>query len=272
VEIDGPSHFYRDTNSRTTGSIMKNLLLSALGFHVRHLPYQEWAQCGTAEKRTLYCSTFWRDVLMAELPSGSQGSVEDQAKMLPLVDVLEMVITNQKEEQAKQKELTKVPAFYEQDNEDDARFEVIETVEQQSAVQDVSTEGDDYDQETQSVEAVLAAHEQAERQLASDRGRTLSARDRWRLDARKRRQSRPQREEASTEIENVVEMQPEMYRKTEVSDEVDVRELLPRTKRRIVRHSNAGLFDHEAMEMDTDSESSDDEASRQAPRQPLAKV
>ncbi|CAE8595742.1 unnamed protein product, partial [Polarella glacialis] len=44
VEIDGPTHFYRDTNSRTSSSLLKDSILNAMGFRVKHLAYQEWRQ------------------------------------------------------------------------------------------------------------------------------------------------------------------------------------------------------------------------------------
>lgn len=103
VEIDGPSHFYRDTNSRTASALLKTIVLTAMGFRVKHLPYQEWNQCGTPEKRTLYCSSFWRDVLATD-------DQERTLQQLPLVDIVEMVMSSQRGDVAALGE--DEPAFY----------------------------------------------------------------------------------------------------------------------------------------------------------------
>jgi len=63
VEIDGPSHFFQDTNMRTTASLLKHTILEKMGYSVQHLPWQEWNQCGTYHKRLLYCASFWKELL-----------------------------------------------------------------------------------------------------------------------------------------------------------------------------------------------------------------
>eukprot|EP00397_Hematodinium_sp_SG-2012_P007307 GEMP01007350.1.p1 GENE.GEMP01007350.1~~GEMP01007350.1.p1 ORF type:complete len:995 (+),score=246.36 GEMP01007350.1:141-3125(+) len=63
VEVDGPSHFFQDTNTRTTASLLKHTILEKMGYTVRHLIWQEWNQCGSHQKKLLYCASFWKDVL-----------------------------------------------------------------------------------------------------------------------------------------------------------------------------------------------------------------
>ncbi|CAJ1327574.1 unnamed protein product [Effrenium voratum] len=211
VEIDGPSHFYRDTNTRTASSLLKHLLLRAMGFHVRHLPYQEWQQCGTAVKRTMYCSEFWKDVVAAT----------DNTRLPELVDILDVVVSWQigegphpsaallRQEQAP----SSLPAFYSEELEDEER-------------------------------ELLAAHAEAEESLAKDRAQGLSSRDRLHLDRA-----------SAKEVE-------------ETPMEDQLRELFPRSKRRVVRRSTAGLFDFEAMEAETDSE--EEEEPPKEPKEPQA--
>jgi very-short-patch-repair endonuclease len=56
VEIDGPHHFFRDTNIRTSSSILKHKILEHLGYQIVHVPYQEWAQCTSDLKKLVYCA------------------------------------------------------------------------------------------------------------------------------------------------------------------------------------------------------------------------
>ncbi|CAD7970162.1 unnamed protein product [Amoebophrya sp. A120] len=63
LEIDGPSHFFRETNTRLPGSLLKHSLLSVLGFNVRHLAWQTWLQCSSKKRKLLYAASLWREVL-----------------------------------------------------------------------------------------------------------------------------------------------------------------------------------------------------------------
>jgi len=63
VEVDGPHHFFRETNMRTALSILKTRVLEAMGWKVVHIHHDEWAQCVTGQKRHLYCYSFWRHLL-----------------------------------------------------------------------------------------------------------------------------------------------------------------------------------------------------------------
>ena len=56
VEIDGPHHFFRDSALRTSSSMLKHKLMLANGFHVKHIPYQEWLQCTNESKKLQYIS------------------------------------------------------------------------------------------------------------------------------------------------------------------------------------------------------------------------
>ena len=56
IEVDGPHHFFRETNVRTSSSVLKHLILQSQGFTVMHVPYQEWQQCTSDLKKMAYCS------------------------------------------------------------------------------------------------------------------------------------------------------------------------------------------------------------------------
>eukprot|EP00933_Yihiella_yeosuensis_P040532 TRINITY_DN34860_c0_g1_i1.p1 TRINITY_DN34860_c0_g1~~TRINITY_DN34860_c0_g1_i1.p1 ORF type:complete len:833 (-),score=157.51 TRINITY_DN34860_c0_g1_i1:380-2644(-) len=267
VEIDGPTHFYRDTNSRTASSLLKDSLLTAMGFHVKHLPYQEWQQCGTAVKRTLYCSTFWRDVIAAEglsTADASSASGKSPPRFPQLVDILELVVNWQAgqgphpsaalstatqspgETVVKPENATSIPAFY-LDEEPVGRATDEFDMQHQG-------EGFDLDKEragARSPEELLAAHKQAEQDLEEDRRREISAAQRWRLD---RRNELPL---SDSEDFNA-------GLSSELDSKAELRMLLPRSKRQLITHnSSAGLFDYDALEADTDM-SSDEEAGAEA--------
>ncbi|EER03975.1 hypothetical protein Pmar_PMAR024842 [Perkinsus marinus ATCC 50983] len=87
-EVDGPHHFYRDTSMRTASSLLKHRILEALGFTVIRVPYQEWSQCGTREKRLRYVGSFWKQLIDAKVVS------EDMSKDVALGDVLEVAIAD----------------------------------------------------------------------------------------------------------------------------------------------------------------------------------
>ncbi|CRH02687.1 RAP protein, putative [Plasmodium relictum] len=55
IEIDGISHFYKESFSRTLNSIIKDFILKKFGWYVIHIPYQEWNQCLNFKKKLLYC-------------------------------------------------------------------------------------------------------------------------------------------------------------------------------------------------------------------------
>ena len=177
VEVDGPSHFYRDTDTRTARSILKSRLLEAMGFHVRHLPYQEWQQCGSAVKRTMYCAEFWKDVV------GQRGERRPE-----LVDILDVVVTWQKGRgpHPSRALLSKEPLFYSEALESDA-FDARELLEEHAEAEDGMAEA----------------------------------------------------------------------RKLQLSSKESMRSVLPRRRRREVRHTGGGV-DYEALEADTESEDEDE--------------
>ncbi|KJP88036.1 hypothetical protein AK88_02311 [Plasmodium fragile] len=63
VEVDGVSHFYKDSHSRTINSIIKNFILKKCGWHIIHVPYQEWNQCVDFRKKLLYAVHVLRHIL-----------------------------------------------------------------------------------------------------------------------------------------------------------------------------------------------------------------
>ncbi|CAE7241350.1 AL1 [Symbiodinium pilosum] len=235
VEIDGPSHFYRDTNTRTASSLLKHILLSAMGFHVRHLPYQEWQQCGTAVKRTMYCSAFWKDVMSASGLTDPAGSSD--ARVPELVDILDLVLNWQSGQgphpsvalmgrQLEPKRCEQgLPAFYDVD---------ASQLGDISSHSEMSRSKFDVDQErngTRSEQELLEAHAEAEAALEDDRQHSISSILRVRLDSR----------------QQLVQ-----------EGRTDVSSIIPRSRRKVIRHSSAGIFDVDALEENTD-DSSDEE-------------
>ncbi|CAK9061505.1 unnamed protein product [Durusdinium trenchii] len=178
VEVDGPTHFYRDTNTRTASSLLKASMLRAMGFHVKHLPYQEWQQCGNATRRTMYCSAFWKDVVAAH-----EQDFEGLHPRLPeLVDILDVVVSWQTGEGPhpstallrERQPAQRLPAFYSEENE-------LEEVVDRSLTGRTPQE-------------LLAAHEEAEAAMAADRDRQITAQQRMFLDQREERDQELQEE------------------------------------------------------------------------------
>ncbi|SOV79343.1 RAP protein, putative [Plasmodium sp. gorilla clade G3] len=63
IEVDGISHFYKESFSRTINSVIKDYILKKLGWNIIHIPYQEWNQCFTFKKKVLYAIEVLRNVL-----------------------------------------------------------------------------------------------------------------------------------------------------------------------------------------------------------------
>ena len=57
IEIDGPHHFFRDTVTRTSSSVLKHKLLECMGYKLIHVPFQEWIQCTTDSRKLAYCNS-----------------------------------------------------------------------------------------------------------------------------------------------------------------------------------------------------------------------
>jgi len=193
IEVDGPSHFYKDTNSRTSASMLKNVMLSAMGFRVKHLLYQEWVQCGTNEKKLMFCSSFWRDILAEDINAASSAPKPSDA--LPLLDVVESVLSSRaemfgSEPPADDEEPLEVkgaladftPAFYAVDDPDVTAREETEALGPSSGGFDINKEISG----ARTVEELLAAHQAAEDELARDRRRGVSSTDRQRMQTQAR--------------------------------------------------------------------------------------
>ncbi|PHJ24674.1 rap domain-containing protein [Cystoisospora suis] len=63
VEVDGPSHFYRETCMRTASSRLKQKLVRAMGWKLLKISYLEWQQLVTPERKLAYAAAFWRPIL-----------------------------------------------------------------------------------------------------------------------------------------------------------------------------------------------------------------
>ncbi|KAF4728128.1 hypothetical protein FOZ62_019708 [Perkinsus olseni] len=83
---------------RTASSLLKHRILEALGFTVIRVPYQEWSQCGTREKRLRYVGSFWKQLIDAKVVT------EDTAKDVALGDVLEVAVSAECDEVVSQRE------------------------------------------------------------------------------------------------------------------------------------------------------------------------
>lgn len=265
VEIDGPAHFYRDTNSRTANSILKSLLLAAMGFRVRHLSYQEWAQCGTSEKRTLYCSTFWRDAIAADT-----GQDEDPERQLPLVDILEMVTASQTASPEAHRAKQLGPGGKDEDWE--PSFYIEESLPgEMTGFDETRVEGHNVEAEIEgakSVEELLAEHQRAELQmLGEQQRRPRGLRQRRRQRQRDSKTELPlepgPQEHGTAEVADAGgaparESQPRWPADLEDTTFVDSQKLLkaavPRSKRRTVTHSRTAAVARDELEEETDSE------------------
>ncbi|KAL8270696.1 hypothetical protein Esti_005352 [Eimeria stiedai] len=69
VEVDGPSHYYRNTLMLTAATKLKLLLLEALGFTVGRVSYVEWEQLPTRDRKTLYCMQLAERLLLQQRDS-----------------------------------------------------------------------------------------------------------------------------------------------------------------------------------------------------------
>ena len=56
VEVDGPNHFFNESILRTSSSVLKHAIIKHLGFNLHHVPYQEWIQCNSEDKKLAYCA------------------------------------------------------------------------------------------------------------------------------------------------------------------------------------------------------------------------
>lgn len=251
VEIDGPSHFYRDTNSRTSLSLLKHAILNAMGFHVCHLPYQEWGQCGTPDKKMLYAASFWREVLSVHMQAAGKSS-----RPLPLVDVMEMLTDDQflieggtfRDPPLPRTRAVKAPAFYEQaEDEDEAGREEMSAKD--TSVIDSELAG------SRSVQDLLDAHASAEEQLIRDRQQSITAQERQRLDTRARRK---EKETSADEWQrtflsgNTSDPAASFH---EFAADAHVKSLMPRSKRFAIKRG--AQIDRHKLEAETDD--SDDE-------------
>lgn len=279
VEVDGPSHFYKHTNSRRSSSILKNSLLSAMGFDMKHIPHQEWNQCGTDQKKLLYCASFWREVLPAEVQKQLNiGPPNSQNQNWPqLADIVEMVVGQKSDEHALEEPLVVdkaaakskgLPAFYDLEGDEDseglqARFrerhskqleamgtEVDEPRNDAAGIETLKKEA----AQAQSIDELIGNYEDAERQLASDRERrSVSALDRGSYVRDYSDSKISERKSAAAEWESAfLASQPK-----DAGIDAQVKALLPR-KRRVPARKPLRLS-LSPDEQETDDESDDEQ-------------
>ncbi|CDU20783.1 heptatricopeptide repeat and RAP domain-containing protein, putative [Plasmodium yoelii] len=63
IEVDGISHFYKESYSRTLNSIIKNYILKKFGWNIIHIPYQEWNQCYNFKTKLLYAIHIFKKIV-----------------------------------------------------------------------------------------------------------------------------------------------------------------------------------------------------------------
>ncbi|CXJ23029.1 RAP protein, putative [Plasmodium berghei] len=63
IEVDGISHFYKESYSRTLNSIIKNYILKKFGWNIIHIPYQEWNQCYNFKTKILYAIHIFKKII-----------------------------------------------------------------------------------------------------------------------------------------------------------------------------------------------------------------
>ncbi|CAD2105255.1 RAP protein, putative [Plasmodium vinckei brucechwatti] len=63
IEVDGISHFYKESYSRTLNSIIKNYILKKFGWNIIHIPYQEWNQCYNFKTKLLYAIHIFKKII-----------------------------------------------------------------------------------------------------------------------------------------------------------------------------------------------------------------
>lgn len=54
IEVDGPSHFYANSQRYTAYTKLKHRLLTRMGYKVLHVPYFDWRKCRGAKEREDY--------------------------------------------------------------------------------------------------------------------------------------------------------------------------------------------------------------------------
>jgi RAP domain len=54
IEVDGPSHFYVNSNKYTAYTKLKHRILTRMGYNVVHIPYFEWNKLGTSHDKEQY--------------------------------------------------------------------------------------------------------------------------------------------------------------------------------------------------------------------------
>jgi len=54
VEVDGPSHFYVNSNKYTAYTKLKHRILTRMGYNVVHIPYFEWNKLGSSQVKEQY--------------------------------------------------------------------------------------------------------------------------------------------------------------------------------------------------------------------------
>lgn len=104
IEVDGPSHFYANSQRYTAYTKLKHRLLSRMGYKVLHVPYFEWRKLRGAAERQEYMKnklieepTEWLDP-EDEKYYYSQQSARSDLTIPPWKDAKEPVLTKEDKE------------------------------------------------------------------------------------------------------------------------------------------------------------------------------
>ncbi|SCN63270.1 RAP protein, putative [Plasmodium chabaudi adami] len=141
IEVDGISHFYKESYSRTLNSIIKNYILKKFGWNIIHIPYQEWNQCYNFKTKLLYAIHIFKKILHINRDTVSpkdfvyfmsnengfnhQGSNNNAYEHMPHTEEANDNLMNQdmtikntdKNEKAEQEDEKNIPDFYTIDEE-----------------------------------------------------------------------------------------------------------------------------------------------------------
>lgn len=90
IEVDGPSHFYANSNRYTAYTKLKHRLLTRMGYKVLHVPYFEWRKLRGAQEREEYMRkklqeepTEWLDPEDEKYYTQPPGDEEEETSFKP---------------------------------------------------------------------------------------------------------------------------------------------------------------------------------------------
>ncbi|KAL8443775.1 hypothetical protein Emag_005815 [Eimeria magna] len=83
VEVDGPSHYYRNTLMLTSATRLRLRLLKALGFIIGRVSYVEWEQLTTRDRKTVFCLQLAQRLLLQQREKNNEDTPQDGSTPTP---------------------------------------------------------------------------------------------------------------------------------------------------------------------------------------------